>query len=137
MEHGPIRRKTGYAEIADSCLRRLRSLLPAVKFIGRSLLLLGFGALGSRLAPLLRAQGCRVCVVDTDMLALITAAEAGYCAHRTAAEALKCARPLLVLGTTGEVALSVADLEMLPDGSFLAPFATRDFSVLRHRRWLP
>jgi predicted dehydrogenase len=70
-------------------------------------------------------------VVDTDIVALITAAEAGFCAHRTPSEALKCARPFLVLGTTGEVALSAADLELLPAGSFLAPFATRDFSVLR------
>jgi S-adenosylhomocysteine hydrolase len=131
MARSSVKTKMGYAEIADSCLRRLRFLLPAVKFIGRSLVLLGFGTLGSKLAPLLKAQGCRVCVVDTDVLALITAAEAGFCAHRTAAEALKCARPFLVLGTTGEIALSAADLEILPDGSFLAPFATRDFSVLR------
>lgn len=133
MEYGPVGGKTnlGYPEIADSCLRRLRALLPTAKFIGRSLLLLGFGTLGSRLGPLLRAQGCRVCVVDTDIVALITAAEAGFCAHRTAAEALRCARPFLVLGTTGEVALSLADLEELPEGAYLAPFATRDFSVLR------
>ncbi|MGV9836527.1 hypothetical protein ACWDUL_20395 [Nocardia niigatensis] len=131
MARSAVKTKMGYAEIADSCLRRLRSMLPTAKFIGRSVLLLGFGTLGSRLALLLRAQGSRVCVVDTDMISLITAAEAGFCAHRTASEALECARPFLVLGTTGEVALSLADLDLLPDGSFLAPFATRDFSVLR------
>jgi len=131
MARSMVKTRLGYPEIADSCLRRLRALLPTVKVIGRSVLLLGFGTLGSRLAPLLRAQGCRVCIVDTDIIALITAAEAGYCAHRTAAEALLCARPFAVLGTTGEVALTRADLDQLPDGVYLAPFATRDFSVLR------
>ena len=131
MARSMVKTQLGYPEIADSCLRRFRALLPTVKVIGRSVLLLGFGTLGSRLAPMLRAQGCRVCVVDTDIIALITAAENGYCAHRTAAEALRCARPFAVLGTTGEVALTRADLDQLPDGVYLAPFATRDFSVLR------
>lgn len=131
MARSTVKTRLGYPEIADSCLRRFRALLPTVKVIGRGVLLLGFGTLGSRLAPMLRAQGCRVCIVDTDIIALITAAEAGYCAHRTAAEALRCARPFAVLGTTGEVALTRADLDQLPDGAYLAPFATRDFSVLR------
>ncbi len=131
MARSMVKTQLGYPEIADSCLRRFRALLPTVKVIGRSVLLLGFGTLGSRLAPMLRAQGCRVCVVDTDIIALITAAENGYCAHRAAAEALRCARPFAVLGTTGEVALTRADLDQLPDGVYLAPFATRDFSVLR------
>ena len=65
-------------------------------------------------------------MVDTDIVALITAAGSGFCAQRTAAETLQCARPFLVLGTTGEAALSLADLETLPEGTYLAPFATRD-----------
>lgn len=131
MARSQVKSKLGYLEIADSCMRRLRALIPTVKFIGRPVLLLGYGTLGSRLAALLRAQGSRVCVVDTDTATLITAAEAGFCAHRSVAAALACSTPFAVLGTTGEVALSVEDLRRLPDGTYLAPFATRDFSVLR------
>lgn len=120
----------GYPEIADSCMRRLRNIIPDRKFIGRQVLLIGYGTLGSRLAPALRTLGCRVDVVDTDIAALIAAAEAGYPTHRSAAEALRAVTPFLLIGTTGEVALTGDDLDLLPDGVHLAPFATRDFSVL-------
>lgn len=130
MARSQIKTLLGYPEIADSCLRRLRILLPDRKFIGRQVLLIGYGTLGSRLAPALRALGCRVAVVDTDLPTLITAAEAGYTTHRSAAEALRTSAPFLVIGTTGEIALTGQDLALLPDGAHLAPFATRDFSVL-------
>lgn len=120
----------GYPEIADSCMRRLRTIVPDRKFIGRQVLLIGYGTLGSRLAPALRALGCRVDVVDTDLPALISAAETGYPTHRSAAAALRATTPFLVVGTTGEIALTDENLPLLPDGVHLAPFATRDFSVL-------
>jgi S-adenosylhomocysteine hydrolase len=120
----------GYPEIADSCLRRLRALLPAYKITGRPVLVVGYGTLGSRLAAALASQGCQVHVADTDPLALITAAQAGYRTYRTAREALHALAPFLVVGTTGDDVLSAADLALLPDGVFLAPFATRDFSLL-------
>jgi len=131
MARSQVKSRLGYLEIADSCMRRLRALIPNVKFIGRPVLLLGYGTLGSRLAALLRAQGSRVCIVDTDTATLITAAEAGFCAHRSVTAALACSTPFAVLGTTGEVALTIEDLRQLPDGTYLAPFATRDFSLLR------
>lgn len=39
----------GYPEIADSCLRRLRALLPAYKISGRPVLVAGYGTPGSRI----------------------------------------------------------------------------------------
>ncbi|MGH3825561.1 MAG: hypothetical protein ACRDQX_00070, partial [Pseudonocardiaceae bacterium] len=98
--------------------------------IGRAVLLIGFGTLGSRLAAALHAQGCHVSVVDTDPLALIGAAESGYPTFRTTGDALRATNPFLVIGTTGDDALTPADLLALPDGVFLAPFATKDFSLL-------
>lgn len=120
----------GYNEIADSCVRRLRAILPGEKFIGRRVLVLGFGTLGARVAHALRSLGCRVGVVDTDVLALITAAEHGFEAFRTAAEGLSAHTPFLVVGDTGESALTEDDLPLLPDGVHLAGFATKDFSLL-------
>jgi S-adenosylhomocysteine hydrolase len=130
LARSEVKTNLGYPEIADSCLRRLRALLPAVKITGRPVVVLGYGTLGSRLAQALRAQGCQIHVVDPDPLALIAAAETGHRTYRTAAEALRAARPFLVVGTTGEDALDIDDLRLLPDGTFLAPFATRDFSII-------
>ena len=94
------------------------------------MLVIGYGALGSRIAAALAAQGCQVHVTDTDPLALITAAEAGRPTHRTVTAALSEIAPFLVAGTTGDDALTPADLRLLPDHVYLAPFATRDFSLL-------
>lgn len=130
LARSTVKTLLGYPEIADSCLRRLRTLLPAHKVIGRPITLLGYGTLGSRLAHGLRCLGARVSIVDTDIRALVAAAEAGYPTRRTLAEAITADPPFLLAATTGEVALSQTDLPLLPDGLFLAPFATRDFSLL-------
>lgn len=130
MARSRLKTQLGYPEIAGSCLRRLQALIPARKLAGRIVLVIGYGALGSRIAAALAAQGCQVHVTDTDPLALITAAEAGHPTHRTVTAALSEIAPFLVAGTTGDEALTPADLRLLPDHVYLAPFATRDFSLL-------
>ncbi len=130
MARSAVKTHLGYPEIADSCLRRLRMLIPDRKLIGRPVLLFGYGTLGSRLAGLPRGLGCQVTVVDTDILALVNAAEHGYPTHRRAADALRATQPFLVIGTTGEPVLTEQEYALLPDEVLLAPFATRDFSTL-------
>ncbi|MFF5026082.1 hypothetical protein ACFY2J_17950 [Streptomyces collinus] len=134
MARSEVKTHLAYNEIADSCVRRLRAIVPGAKFVGRRVLSLGFGTLGARVARALRAIGCRVTVVDTDTLALVRAAEEGFDTSRSAHEALRHTRPFLIVGTTGEDALTEADLALLPDGVLLAGFATRDFSLLSERR---
>lgn len=130
LARSALKLRLGYAEIADSCLRRMRELLPAVKLIGRPVLVLGHGALGSRLARALADLGCVVHVVDPDPLALIEAAEAGHPTHPTLTDALSQVAPVVIAGTTGEQAVAEQALPLLPDGVYLAPFATADFSLL-------
>lgn len=130
MARSRLKTMLGYNEIADSCVRRLRAVLPGEKFIGRHVLVLGYGTLGARVAHALRALGCRVSVVDTDVLALITAAEHGFETYRTATEALRDHSPFLIIGGTGELAVTEENLPLLPDGVYLAGFATKDFSLL-------
>lgn len=130
LARSQLKTHLGYPEIADSCLRRLRALLPAVKVTGRTVLVLGYGTLGSRLAQALHHQGCQVHVVDPDPLARIAAAERGHPTYRAAADALRTVQPFLLVGTTGEAALTPDELPLLPEGAYLAPFATRDFSLL-------
>ncbi|GII52813.1 hypothetical protein Pth03_12020 [Planotetraspora thailandica] len=130
LARSELKTKLGYPEIADSCLRRLRALLPATKVTGRPVIVIGYGTLGSRLSMTLQAQGCHVHVVDSDPVNLIAAAEKGHLTYRSVREALQRVTPFLITGCTGGDALLPEDLDLLPDGVFLAPFATRDFSVL-------
>ncbi|MBA0127246.1 Gfo/Idh/MocA family oxidoreductase [Haloechinothrix sp. YIM 98757] len=130
LARSQVKTLLGYPEIADSCVRRLRALIPDTKFMGRTIVLIGYGTLGSRVAHALRSLGCRVEVVDADLPTLITAAEAGYVTHRTVVQALRSTRPFLVIGATGETALSHSEIDALPDGVYLAPLATRDFALL-------
>ncbi|MEV4199346.1 NAD(P)-dependent oxidoreductase [Micromonospora globbae] len=135
LARSELKTRLGYPEIADSCARRLRHLLAAHKLSGRPVLVIGFGELGSRLAATLRAQGAQVHIVDTDPLALITAAEGGYPTHRRVADALRAAPPFLIVGTTGDDAITATDLSLMPDDVLLAPFATKDFSLLATPRY--
>jgi adenosylhomocysteinase len=130
MARSELKIHLGYQEIADSCVRRIRTLLPAEPLAGRRVLVLGHGELGSRIAPRLRDAGCRVAVVDTDVLALIDAAQHGFETYRSVREAVAATRPFLVVSGTGEVSLHADDFAVLPDGVFLAGFATKDFSLL-------
>ncbi len=135
LARSELKTRLGYPEIADSCARRLRALLATHKLSGRPVLVIGFGELGSRLAATLRAQGGQVHVVDTDPLTLITAAEGGYPTHRCVADALRAAPPFLVVGTTGGDAITTTDLTLMPDDVLLAPFATKDLSLLATPRY--
>ena len=130
MARSQLKTRLGYPEIADSCLRRLRALLPGVKLIGRPVLVIGHGALGARVARALADLGCQVHIVDPDPLARIDAAEAGHCAHTHLAGALDHTRPVVIVGTCGAAAVTVDDFTLLPDGVYLAPFATKDFAAL-------
>ena len=130
LAQSDLKQTLGYPEIADSCLRRIQTILPGYKIRGRTVIVLGFGSLGSKLAVALNANGAQVHIVDTDILRLIEAAEAGFCTYRSLSVALSATSPFLIVGTTGEVAIMPADLLALPDGVFLAPFATKDFSII-------
>ncbi|AWW43247.1 hypothetical protein [Streptomyces cadmiisoli] len=129
MARSQLKTHIAYAEIADSCLRRVRSLLHGQKFIGRRAVCLGFGTLGARIARGLRASGVRAVVVDTDPLALIRAAEEGFETARGLRAALEREAPFLITGSTGAQAVTPEDLTSLPNGVFLAGFATKDFSL--------
>ncbi|MCX4406088.1 MULTISPECIES: hypothetical protein [unclassified Streptomyces] len=129
MARSRLKTHIAYAEIADSCLRRVRSLLHGQKFFGRRAVCLGFGTLGARIARGLRASGVRVVVVDTSPLALIRAAEEGFETARSLRAALEREAPFLITGSTGAQAVTPEDLTALPNGVFLAGFATKDFSL--------
>lgn len=134
MARSEVKSLIAYNEIADSCLRRVRAIVPNQKFVGRRVLVTGYGTLGSRLARQLRGIGCRPTVVDSDPLQLVQAAEDGFDTRRTVAAALRDTRPFLMLSSAGEPVIGEEDLDLLPDGLLLAGFATKDFSLLHTGR---
>jgi len=134
LARSEVKSVIAYHEIADSCLRRVRAIIPNQKFVGRRVLVTGYGTLGSRLAQQLRGIGCRPMVVDSDPLMLIQAAEHGFDTRRTVAQALRDSKPFLILSSAGEPVLHEDDLDLLPDGLLLAGFATKDFSLLHTGR---
>ncbi|MGW2771611.1 hypothetical protein ACWC4C_03305 [Streptomyces olivaceoviridis] len=134
MARSEVKGVIAYNEIADSCLRRVRAIIPNQKFVGRRVLVTGYGVLGSRLARQLRGIGCRPTVVDSDPLMLIQAAEDGFDTRRTVARALRDSSPFLIVSSAGEPVLEEDDLALLPDGLLLAGFATKDFSLLHTGR---
>lgn len=129
LARSKLKTAIGYNEIAESCLRRLRVLLAGQKIVGRSVLCVGFGTLGRRLALGLRALGCDVSVVDVDIVTLVQAAEEGFATYRSLADALRRSF-FLIASSTGERVLTERTLPLLPDGVVLAGFATKDFSLL-------
>ncbi|QOL13596.1 Gfo/Idh/MocA family oxidoreductase [Dickeya dianthicola] len=125
----------GYPEIVNSCLRRIHNILPGYKIIGQHIIVLGYGSLGEKLARAMREQGSQIHVVETDILRLIQAAEAGFSTFGCLSDALRQVKPFMIAGTSGNIALTPLDLPLLPDGVFLAPFATKDFSILTTRHF--
>lgn len=121
-----------YPEIAESGVMRVREMIGAEKLRGRAVLVLGYGTSGRQVARVFHSLGCRVSVVDIRMLPLIEAAENGYRTFRSSSQAIADVRPFLVFGCTGEISLSKADFDALPDGAYVTAIATKDLSFLRH-----
>jgi adenosylhomocysteinase len=132
MARSAVKQRIAYAEIADSCIRRLREALRGEKLIGTRVVSVGFGSLGARIAAGLRALGCRVVVVDTDHLQLIQAAEDGFETTPSIREAIALG-PTLLVSSTGEPIADAATLRSLPSTSYVTAFATADLSALGDR----
>ncbi|WP_241972923.1 hypothetical protein [Rathayibacter tanaceti] len=129
MARSDVKQRIGYNEIADSCMRRLREALRGEKLIGMRVVSVGYGTLGARLASSLRSLGCRVVVVDTDHLQLISAAENGFETTPDLDEAIRT-RPKLLVSSTGERIAERSTLEQLPADCYLTAFATADLSAV-------
>jgi adenosylhomocysteinase len=122
-----------YPEIAESGVMRVREMIPAEKLRGRQVLVLGYGTSGRQVARIFHSIGCKVSIVDTDILALIEAAENGLRTFKSAYMAINEIKPFLVFGCTGEIALTYNEFNALPDGAFITAIATKDLSELRNR----
>ncbi len=124
-----LKRNLTYPEISNSIFVRIIELLGGEKLIGRSVLICGFGDLGSILADRLKNFGVRVSIFDPDIMKLIVASERGYNTYKSAIDAVKAERPFLVVGASGYNSLDENLIENLQDGSYVTAGATADLSV--------
>ncbi len=133
-----------YPEIAESCVKRIRELIPGEKIIGRPVLILGYGTSGKHIAKIFRNIGANVGVVDVDMLTLINAAENGYRTFKSASPGIISMKPFLIVGCSGEVSMQFEDFELLNSGTYVTGIATKDLEAIRNSHlnyysseWLP
>lgn len=121
-----------YPEIAESCVKRIRELIPAEKILGRRVMILGYGTAGKHIASIFRNIGANVSVVDHDILKLISAAEKGFMTYRTAISAIKDFTPFLIVCCTGEVSLKYEDYLAVSNGTYITGIATKDLEEIRN-----
>ena len=123
----------GYPEIAESCVKRIRELLAAEKFLGRPVIIVGYGTAGRHVAHIFREMGCVVSIVDTEVIRLIEAAERGFRTFKSILKAIHLVQPFLIVGCTGEISLTVEDFCSLPNDAYVTGIATKDLIELKKR----
>ena len=100
------------AKATDGRIKRLRAQQVVA---GDTILLIGYGAVGTATARSLKRIGYEVEVFDTSAAARRRATRMGLKVHSSLGAALKNSR--VVLSTTGKTSLDSAALEQLPDGA--------------------
>lgn len=125
------KRKLVYPEIASSVFIRIINLMRSEKIAGRPVIICGYGDMGKLLAKRFRDFGAKVVVYDNDVLALISAAECGYITYTQLVEAVKCEKPILVIGASGACSITRSAIELMQDGTYVTSGATADLSVFR------
>ena len=121
-----------YKEVASSVFYRIMDLLGAKKTIGRTVIILGYGDLGSMLAKFLRDVGLKVVIVDLDYKKLILAAENGFETYKVLSKAINIEQPFLVVGTSGYYSITYDDLLLLPNNTYVTSAATADVKIFEN-----
>lgn len=120
-----------YQEVANTVFLRVITLLGANKLIGRHIVVIGYGDLGSALAEKFRDFGASVYVTDLDYMRLSLAAEKGFTTYESLHDAIINVSPFLIIGTSGYESISVDDLKLLPNDSFITAAATADVTAFK------
>lgn len=133
LAHSQLKTVITYPEIAESCVMRIRELLSAEKFIGRSVVIVGYGTAGHHIARILSDMGCIISVVDNDIPSLIEAAERGFRTFKSTSEAIRYARPFLLIGCSGAISITWDNFHNLPQDSYVTAIASKDLSELKRK----
>lgn len=133
LARSQLKKTITYPEIAESCVTRIRQLVPSEKFRGRAVLIIGYGTSGVHVANMFRSMGCSVTIVDNNIIRLIEASECGFRTFKNVLDAIEKTHPLLVVGCSGEISLQIKDFNALPNDCYVTAIATKDLSALRQK----
>ena len=125
-----LKRSITYSEIANSIFKRIIELLYGTKLVGRTIMIMGYGDLGSILAERFRSWGVNVIIYDVDILKLIVAAEKGFKTYDDPMIAAKKERIFMIIGSSGYRSIDKKLLESIEDDLIVTAGATADTLVL-------
>lgn len=124
-----LKRNLTYPEISNSIFVRIIELLGGEKLVGKAVLLCGYGDMGEILADRLKNYGCRVSIVDPDIMRLIMAGERGFNTYRTIIDAVKDFKPFLIIGASGYNSITKDIFKFLGEKTFFTGGATADLAL--------
>jgi adenosylhomocysteinase len=102
--------------VGKAIVYNIQQLLPSEKFSGEKALVIGYGAIGKRVANELRNMGVIVHVADLSQPKIVAARESGF-PTETAENLIKDCR--IIIGTTGKQSIGEKELEKMKNGAIL------------------
>lgn len=124
-----LKRNITYPEISNSIFLKILELLGAEKIVGRSVIVCGYGDLGSYLAERFRRYGVRTVVCDSDVMKVIIASENGFKTYKDIEKAVINEEPILIVGSSGYKSITRNVIERINSGTYITAGATADLQV--------
>lgn len=118
-------------EIAISCVVNLRNILQHKKMMGEYCHIIGFGKLGEHVALLLRSFGLNITVFDKSEETRTRAEASGFSVYPSTEKALLENEHKFVFCCTGSPSISVSNLSLLGEKSFLIALSSQDLKEVK------
>jgi adenosylhomocysteinase len=116
--------------VAEAVITSLRRLLPDTHFAGKRALVVGFGAIGTRVAERLNKDlHMRVYVAEKDSSRLLQAKQSEYVSKATGKAAENIHECELIVGTTGDRTIGREEIVRLQHGTYLASTSSEQIEV--------
>lgn len=112
--------------VAHSITHRLREIIPHVRFLGETCVVVGYGVLGKPIAHNMRNLGLAVHVCEIDDIKILEAQSDGFPASKDIKKMFTKLHPRIILGCTGLDALNFKNLSLLPDGCYVATVSSNE-----------
>lgn len=112
--------------VAHSITHRLRDIIPQVRFLGETCVIVGYGVLGRPIAHDMRNLGLAVHVCEIDDIKILEAQSDGFPATKDVKRLFTKLHPRIVLGCTGLDALTYENLSLLPNECYVATVSSNE-----------
>jgi len=116
--------------VGKAVVQNLRKLLPNINLSGKSALVIGFGAIGEKVAEYLNAmEAMKVYVAEKRPSRLLIAKQAKYVAGAAETAERFLRECLIIIGATGERSIGKDEISKLQQGSILASASSERVEV--------